>query len=102
MMKRRAGSALALLLRFVVREQIAFIILSTPVAQTGWHWMLERGAEVAKFPFPEIDAAFLAGVMRGTMAILILAGGVMLANGLLRRRNGADKIATARVRGDSG
>ncbi len=94
--------ALALLFRFVVPERIGVIILSALVAHTGWHWMLERGAELAKFPFPKIDAAFLASVMRGTMAILILAGGVMLANGLLRRWIGADKIATAGVRGDSG
>ena len=94
--------ALSLLFRYVVPERIGIIILSALVAHTGWHWMLERGAELAKFPFPKIDAAFLASVMRGLMAMLILAGAVMLANGLLRRWIRADKIATAGVRGDSG
>ncbi len=94
--------ALSLLFRYVVPERIGIIILSALVAHTGWHWMLERGAELAKFPFPKIDAAFLAGVVRGLMAMLILAGAVMLANGLLRRWIRADKIATAGVRGDRG
>ena len=91
--------ALSLLFRYVVPERIGIIILSALVAHTGWHWMLERGAELAKFPFPKIDAAFVASVMRGLMAMLILAGAVMLANGLLRRWIRADKIATAGARG---
>ncbi len=94
--------ALALLFRYVVPERLGIIILSALVAHTGWHWMLERGAELAKFPFPKIDAAFLAGVMRGLMAMLILAGAVMLANGLLRRWIRPDKIVTAGARGDGG
>ena len=94
--------ALSLLFRYVVPERIGIIILSAFVAHTGWHWMLERGAGLAKFPFPKVDAAFLASVMRGMMAMLILAGGVMLVNGLLRRWIGADKIATAGARGDNG
>lgn len=94
--------ALALLFRHVVPERLGIIILSALVAHTAWHWMIDRGAELAKFPFPKIDAAFLAGVMRGLMAILILAGAVMLANGLLRRWIRSDKIATAGARGDSG
>ena len=87
--------ALSLLFRYVVPERLGIIILSALVAHTGWHWMLERGAELAKFPFPKIDAAFLASVMRGLMAMLILAGAVMLANGLLRRWIRDDKIVTA-------
>ena len=50
-----------------------------------WHWMIERGEQLAKFPFPKIDAAFLASAMRGLMAMLILALGVLLANTLVRR-----------------
>jgi formate/nitrite transporter FocA (FNT family) len=76
---------LSLLFRFVVPEWLGIIILSALVAHTGWHWMLERGEQLAKFPFPKLDAAFLASAMRGLMAALILAGAVWLANGLLRR-----------------
>ena len=47
--------------------------------------MIERGAELAKFPFPTLDAAFLASLMRGLMAVLILGGLVALVNGLVKR-----------------
>src|SRR5216684_8538613 len=77
--------ALGLLFRFVVPEWLGIIILSALVAHTGWHWMLERGEQLAKFPFPKLDAAFLASAMRGLMAILVLAVGVLLANGVLTR-----------------
>jgi hypothetical protein len=55
------------------------------VTHTAWHWMLERGAQLAKFPFPRLDAAFIASAMRGLMAMLILAVAVWLASGWLRR-----------------
>ena len=77
--------ALGLLFKYVVPERLGIIILSALVVHTGWHWMLERGEQLAKFPFPKIDAAFLASAMRGLMAILVLAGGVLLANGVLTR-----------------
>jgi hypothetical protein len=66
-------------------ERLGIIMLSALVAHTAWHWMIERGEALAKFPFPTIDAAFLASATRGLMAALVLGGGVWLANGLLRR-----------------
>src|SRR5262249_47580564 len=77
--------ALGLFFRHIVPERLGIIILSALVAHTGWHWMLERGEQLAKFPVPEIDAAFLAGVMRAMMAALVLAALVLLVNGLLGR-----------------
>jgi hypothetical protein len=77
--------ALNLLFRYVVAERIGVIILSALVAHTGWHWMLDRGAVLAKFPFPTLDATFLASLMRGLMAALILTAFVWLASGLVRR-----------------
>ena len=77
--------ALDLLFRYVLPERLGIIILSALVAHTAWHWMIERGEQLAKFPFPKIDAAFLASAMRGLMAMLILALGVLLANTLVRR-----------------
>ena len=47
--------------------------------------MLERGEVLAKFPFPTLDAAFFASLMRGMMAALILTGLVWLASGFVRR-----------------
>ncbi len=81
--------ALGLLFRYLP-ERLGIIILSALVAHTAWHWMIERGGELAKFPFPKLDAAFLASLMRGLMAALVLAAGVWLANGLVRRWIRAD------------
>jgi len=88
--------ALDLLFRYLIAEWLGVIILSALVAHTAWHWMLERGGELAKFPFPKIDAALLASAMRGLMAMLILALAVLLANGLLRRWIAAEKITPAK------
>ena len=68
-----------------VPERLGIIILSALVAHTGWHWMLERGEQLAQFPLPTLDAAFLASAMRGLMAALILTALVLLAGGLVRR-----------------
>jgi hypothetical protein len=88
--------ALALLFRFMIAERLGIIILSAIVAHTAWHWMGERGEQLAKFPFPTLDAAFLAGVMRGLMAVLILATLVWLASGVLRRWTAARDSAQTR------
>jgi HupE / UreJ protein len=77
--------ALGWLFRHAVAERLGIIIISAFVAHTGWHWLTERGGELMQFPFPTIDAAFLASAMRGLMAALILAGIVMLVGGRLRR-----------------
>jgi HupE/UreJ protein len=82
--------ALGLLFRRVVPERLGVIILSVLIAHTAWHWMIERGSELAKFPLPRLDAAFMASAMRGLMAVLILVAGVWLVSGLLRRWLGAD------------
>jgi len=77
--------AAGLLFRYVVPERLGIIIVSALVAHTAWHWMIDRGEQLAKFPLPRLDAAFLASAMRGAMAILVLAAGVLAANGLVRR-----------------
>jgi hypothetical protein len=56
--------------------------------------MLERGEALAQFSFPTLDAGFLASVMRGLIAALILAAAVLLANDLVRRWTGADDRVT--------
>ena len=77
-------------------ERLGIIILSALVAHTAWHWMIERGEQLAKFPLPELDAAFLASAMRGLMAALVLALGVLFANSWLRRWIQVDKFAPAK------
>lgn len=76
---------LGVLFRYLVGERMGIIIVSALVAHTGWHWMLDRGAELMKFPLPVLDAAFLASLMRGLMAALLLAGAVALVNLLVSR-----------------
>jgi hypothetical protein len=75
---------LDLIFRYVVVEWLGVIIMSALIAHVAWHWMLERGGQLAKFPVPRIDAEFLAGAMRALIAILILALAVLLANGWLK------------------
>lgn len=76
---------LALLFRHAVAEKIGIMTLSVLVAHTGWHWMLERGEQLAKFPLPTFDAAFAAGAARGLIALLILGALVWLVNGTVQR-----------------
>jgi hypothetical protein len=71
--------ALQLLLRHVP-ERIGVIVLSALVAHTAWHWMLERGAELRKFPWPTLDAADAASVMRWLIAAIALAGLVWIVD----------------------
>ena len=77
--------ALNLLFKYVVDERMGVIILSALVAHTGWHWMIDRGEVLAKFPFPTLNAAFFASLMRGLMAALILIALMWLASGFVRR-----------------
>jgi hypothetical protein len=85
-------SALGLLFRFVVPERLGTIIVSALAARTAWQWMFERWDALAKFPYPRLDAAFVAGAMRGLMAMLIMAGGVWLVKGLVNRWLGVEKM----------
>ena len=77
--------ALSLVFRYGVPERLGIIILSAFVAHTGWHWLIERGEQLMQFPFPSLDAAFLASVMRGLLAAIVLGLAVMAVNGLFGR-----------------
>ena len=88
--------ALDLIFRYMIREWLGVIIMSALIAHVAWHWMIERAEQLAKFPFPKIDAAFLASALRGLMAMLILALAVLLANGWLRRWIQAQKSSPAK------
>ncbi len=77
---------LVALFRYVVAERLGTIILSVLVGHTAWHWMLERGERLGKFPLPALDSSLLASALRWLMLILILGGLAWLVFGLLRRR----------------
>lgn len=76
--------------RFVVAERIGTIILSALIGHTGWHWMIERGTQLSRFPWPTITPALLASGMRWLILVLIFAGLVWLALELIRRKTSAD------------
>jgi hypothetical protein len=80
-----------------VDERIGGIILSALVAHTAWHWMLDRGGELAKFPLPKLDAAFFAGAMRAAIALLIVGAAVWLASGAIRRWLASSKQSKLRI-----
>jgi len=87
--------ALGLLFRYLVPERLGIIILSALVVHTAWHWMLERGELLSRFPFPTLDAAFFASLMRGLLAALILAAAVWMVNGwIVRQLRSSEPAAT--------
>ncbi len=77
---------LELLFRFVLAERIGTIVLSVLAGHTSWHWMMERGERLGRFPWPELGAAQLASAARWLMLVLIFAALLWLAFGVLQRR----------------
>lgn len=82
-----AVPALRCLFRGPVPERLGIVLLSALAAHEAWHWTLERGDELAahRVPSPSLDAAFLAGAMRWTMAALALGGVAWMLSELFRR-----------------
>jgi hypothetical protein len=76
---------ITLLFKHALAEKLGIIILSALIAHTAWHWMIERGEALLKFPLPKFDAAFAASAMRGLMALLVLAVLLWLASGVVQR-----------------
>ena len=67
--------ALGLVTRYVLRGRVGSVILAALIAHTAWHWMAERWDELAKVPWPSLDAAGLA-------VLLLWLGGFAIAGGL--------------------
>jgi hypothetical protein len=78
--------ALNLLFKYVVAERLGTIILSTIVAHTGWHWMLDRGNQLRQFPWPAMDAAMAASLLRLLMLFVIASGLVWTVAAIARHR----------------
>jgi HupE/UreJ protein len=91
--------ALGLAWRYVVADWLGIVILSAFATATAWDWMLARGKLLAKFPLPNLDAAFLANALTAALAALMLAGGVWLASGWLGRWIAPECVAPARSPG---
>jgi hypothetical protein len=63
----------------VAPERIVTIIACAFIAHTAWHWLLERGETLTRFPWSAPDAATLATLTRGLMLIVAIGGLVWLA-----------------------
>jgi len=61
-------------------ERIGIILLSAILAHSGWHWMSERGSELAAYSFqwPLIDLAFFASLTRWLMLLVVIGAVVWL------------------------
>ena len=69
----------------LVPERIGVVIVSALVVHTAWHWMMERGDALMAFPFPALDPAFLAGLLRALLALLVIAVVLALVNMVVGR-----------------
>jgi hypothetical protein len=70
-----AVPALALLFRRAVPARAGTIALSSLVAHTAWHWLLDRGAVLRRFDlaWPAMDRALLASATRGAALLAVVA-----------------------------
>ncbi|HWE50808.1 MAG TPA: HupE/UreJ family protein [Bryobacteraceae bacterium] len=86
---------LDLLFTKAMTERMGTIIVSAFVADTGWHWMLDRADTLSQYHFqwPELTPLFFVSAMRWTMAIVFLAGIVWLVS-LLGRHRRASQAAS--------
>jgi len=91
-----AVPALALLPRLGLGERPAAIVLSALVAHTGWHWMVDRGSDLAQFPWPGVEVATLAAGVRVLM-VLLAAGTLAWAVAVLRGRRSAWPVPASGV-----
>lgn len=76
------------LFRRVVEERMGTIILSALVADTAWHWMIDRADAMRRVPFhwPVLNPDFIATALQWMIAIVAIAGAVWLIDGLIRKR----------------
>jgi hypothetical protein len=84
----------------IVPERIATVIASAFIAHTAWHWLLERGEKLSRFPVPTLDAAALASLTRWLMVIVAVAGMVWLI-GVMREQRAQRKAQSLDRRGTS-
>ena len=67
---------LAVVRRYVLPGRVGMIILSAIVADTGWHWMIDRADALWKLPWPRPSGAGLAVLALWLAGIFLAAGGV--------------------------
>jgi hypothetical protein len=88
---------LDLLFKYGIAERLGTVILSALIAHTAWHWTWDRYGELVQYQFiwPVVDAAFLAGVLRWLMVLVILAGAWWVINGLAGKETAPGSVGDA-------
>lgn len=83
-----AVPALALLLRRLPSERVGVVVLSALVAHTGWHWMVERGAQFLAYDIrlPQAGWAAMRGALLDWALLLLVACSAAWALSFLYRR----------------
>lgn len=77
---------LRLLFRHLPDVRLGVIVLSAFVAHTGWHWMVDRAADLQYVAWPALNAAVLGTIARWTVVLLVAGGVVWWAVQWLERR----------------
>ncbi len=75
---------LAVIRRYVLPGRVGMIILSAIVADTGWHWMIDRADVLWKTSWPRPSVAGLAVLAVWVAGMLIAAGGLSVIARRLR------------------
>jgi hypothetical protein len=76
--------ALAVVRRHVLPGRVGMIVLSAIVADTGWHWMIDRADTLWKTPWPLPTASGVAILAFWVLGILLAAGGISVLAKRLR------------------
>jgi hydrogenase/urease accessory protein HupE len=94
--------ALALFRRRIHRERVGVIVLSAIVADTGWHWLIERGKVLWSVEWPRLDSASLIVLARWVAGVLLAVGAIRFltkrAGTVLSRRRSATGHPDAQAR----
>src|SRR6266478_3309465 len=91
---------LAVVRRYVLPGRVGMIILSAIMADTGWHWMIDRADVLWKTPWPRPSAAGLAILALWVAGILLAAGGLSVIAKRLRFTPGDGLPSPQRVVAD--
>jgi len=91
---------LNILFKYFVRVRIGTILLSALLAHSAWHWMLERGEQVALYQFqlPAFDSLFFAGLMRWGMMFIVMGAALWGMYELFRRFSLIESFSTYGIR----
>jgi hypothetical protein len=76
--------ALAVVRRYVLPGRVGMIILSAIVADTGWHWMIDRADALLNAPWPRPSVGGLAALALWIAGIAFAAGAISLVAKRLR------------------